>query len=102
MLAVSARGLVSGQGPGEERVGAELGLSAGFLLTRVIKWKRFLLGRVCFRLKLSQGMVPVTATARQRVTGSPSSRVKSSLGLPAGWRGAAPAAFSTADRYDGA
>lgn len=47
-VAVSARGLVSGQGPGEERVGAELGLSAGFLLTWVVKRKRLLLGRVCF------------------------------------------------------
>lgn len=47
-VVVSARGLVSGQGPGEERVGAELGLSAAFLLTWVNKWKRFLLGRVCF------------------------------------------------------
>lgn len=47
-VVVSARGLVSGQGPGEERVGAELGLSMAFLLTWVNKWKRFLLGRVCF------------------------------------------------------
>lgn len=55
VVVVRARSLVSRQEPGGERVDAELGHSAGFLWTWVQKGQQFLLGKVWFQLKLSQG-----------------------------------------------
>lgn len=47
-VVVRVRRPVSRQEPGGERVDAELGHSAGFLWSWVVKGQQFLLGKVCF------------------------------------------------------